>query len=112
MAELISSCHIVALPSYYREGLPKFLVEAAACGRAVVTTNLPGCRDAIVPNETGLLCEPRDAEDLATKILQLVTDHQLRVRLGRAGRRLAEQKYDLEKIVKQHLEIYERALQA
>ena len=60
MAQVLADAHVVALPSY-REGLPKVLVEAAACGRPVVTTDVPGCRDAIVPGVTGLLVPPRDA---------------------------------------------------
>ena len=55
MPQVIASAHIVVLPSYYGEGLPKVLIEAAACGRAVVTTDHPGCRDAIEADVTGLL---------------------------------------------------------
>ena len=64
MPQVIASAHIVVLPSYYGEGLPKVLIEAAACGRAVVTTDHPGCRDAIEADVTGLLVPVRDAEAL------------------------------------------------
>ncbi|MFU1952275.1 glycosyltransferase family 4 protein, partial [Bordetella avium] len=71
IAELYAASHIAVLPSY-REGLPKSLIEAAACARAVVTTDVPGCRDAIDPDQTGLLVPPHDAPALAAAIARLV----------------------------------------
>ncbi|WP_280570253.1 glycosyltransferase family 4 protein [Chromohalobacter sp. 296-RDG] len=103
--------HMVALPSYYGEGLPKSLVEAAACGRAVITTDMPGCRDAIEPGVTGLLVPPRNAMALADAIQQLAEDPDKRQAMGRAGRGLAEREFDIERIVGQHLAIY-RELEA
>lgn len=97
--------NVVCLPSY-REGLPKSLVEAAACGRAVVTTDVPGCRDAIIPRESGVLVPPRDAEALANAIQALLTDPERRRGMGRAGRALAEKEFAIEKIVAAHLAIY------
>lgn len=98
--------HIVCLPSY-REGLPKSLVEAAACGRAVVTTDVPGCRDAIEPGKSGMLVPARDAAALADAI-QYVAEHpDTRRAMGVAGRRLAEREFAIDKIVAQHLAIYE-----
>jgi len=105
IAELFASSHIVVLPSY-REGLPKVLVEAAACGRAVVTTDVPGCRDAIEPNVTGLLVPVRDSVALADAIQRLIDDPALRQQMGRAGRELAEREFAIEKVVQQHLDIY------
>ncbi len=109
IADVFTSSNIIVLPSY-REGLPKVLVEAAACGRAVVTTDVPGCRDAIELNVTGLLCKVKDSNDLAEKIEHLVMDSTLRKQIGNAGRRLAEQEFDVRKIVQQHLKIYEQEL--
>ena len=109
IATLFSQAHIVVLPSY-REGLPKVLVEAAACARAVITTDSPGCRDAIEPDVTGLLVPPRDVPALATAIRHLVEDAALRQSMGAAGRRLAERDYGIEGIVESHLQIY-RSLQ-
>ena len=106
ISELFSKAHIVTLPSYYGEGLPKVLVEAAASGRAVVTTNHPGCRDAIEPNVTGLLVPVRDARGLATAIRQLIEDKGLRQQMGKEGRCLAEKEFSIEKIVQAHLDIY------
>lgn len=107
-AELRKS-DIVALPSH-GEGFPKTLIDAAAAGRAVVTTDLPGCRDAIIPGETGLLVEPHSAEDLAAKIAVLVEDTDLRRRMGAAGRKLAEQRYRIQDVVERHIGLYHAAL--
>lgn len=106
IAEQYARAHIVCLPSY-REGLPKSLVEAAACGRAVVTTNVPGCRDAITPNKTGLLVPVRDPVALADAIQKLIENTELRREMGEAGRVLAEKEFSIEKIVAEHLKIYD-----
>jgi glycosyltransferase involved in cell wall biosynthesis len=111
IAGVFARAHVVALPSY-REGLPKVLIEAAACGRAVVTTDVPGCRDAIEPNVTGLLVPPRDAVALAGAIERLVLDAELRERMGRAGRQLAERKFGIERVVSAHLEVYRELMEA
>lgn len=105
IAELFAQANIVVLPSY-REGLPRVLVEAAACARAVVTTDVPGCRDAITANETGLLVPVRDSKSLADALQQLIEDADLRKQMGLAGRKLAEDAFAIEKIVEQHMEVY------
>jgi glycosyltransferase involved in cell wall biosynthesis len=109
MPDVLASAHIVVLPSY-REGLPKALIEAAACGRAVVTTNVPGCRDAIEPGVTGVLVPVRDISALAEAIEHLLTDVAKREAMGLAGRRLAEQEFDVNSVVGQHLSIYQKLL--
>ena len=101
--------HIVCLPSY-REGLPKSLIEAAACGRGVVTTDVPGCRDAIEPDVTGFLVPPKDAVALANAIHKLIENPELRYEMGQNGRRLAEREFTIEKIVDEHLKIYRELL--
>jgi len=111
MAELFSQAHIVVLPSY-REGFPKVLIEAAACGRAVITTDVPGCRDAIIPEETGLLVPPRDAQALADAIDKLLLNPERRKSMGQAGRQLAEKRYSIEQVVTTHLAIYQELLDA
>jgi glycosyltransferase involved in cell wall biosynthesis len=105
IAQVFGRAHVVVLPSY-REGLPKVLIEAAACGRAVVTTDVPGCRDAIEPGVTGLLVPARDAASLASAIERLLLDAGLRDRMGRAGRQLAERKYAIAKVVSAHMDVY------
>jgi glycosyltransferase involved in cell wall biosynthesis len=106
IAQVFAAASVVVLPSY-REGLPKVLIEAAACGRAVVTTDVPGCRDAIEPGHTGLLVPPRDAGALADAIERLVADRELRASLGRMGRALAEREFDVRGVIAAHLAIYQ-----
>ena len=109
IAALYRQSHMVVLPSY-REGLPKSLVEAAACGRAVVTTDVPGCRDAIEPGVTGLLVPARDARALADAAIRLANDPYVRKNMGLAGRRLAEREFDIARIVQAHLDLYRQLL--
>lgn len=104
--KLYARSHIICLPSY-REGLPKALIEAAAAKRAVITTDVPGCRDAIIPNITGLLVPVRNSEALANAIQYLIENSEKRQSMGRAGRELAEKDYAIENIVDAHLRIYE-----
>jgi glycosyltransferase involved in cell wall biosynthesis len=108
---LYAKAHIVTLPSYYGEGLPKSLIEAAACGRAVVTTDMPGCRDAIEPGVSGLLVKPRDAVALADALERLIRDAALRQAMGKAGRALAEREFGIEKVVATHMQIYRELLE-
>lgn len=109
IAEQYQAAHIVCLPSY-REGLPKGLVEAAACGRAVITTDVPGCRDAIEPGETGILVPVKNSRALADAIQHLIENPERRLSMGKAGRRLAEQAFSIDYIVDQHLAIYKELL--
>ncbi len=109
---VFSQASIVVLPSYYREGLPKVLIEAAACGRAVVTTDMPGCRDAIEPEVTGLLVPPRDPVALADAIQRLLLDADLREQMARSARQLAEREFSVEKVVSTHLSIYRELMEA
>lgn len=109
IAALYQNAHIAVLPSY-REGLPRSLVEAAACGRAVVTTDVPGCRDAIEPGVTGLLVPVRNARALGEAVVTLAADAGRRKAMGAAGRRLAEQEFDIGKVVQAHLAIYRQLL--
>lgn len=107
IAKLFTDANLITLPSY-REGLPKVLVEAAACGRAVVTTDVPGCRDAIDPDVTGLLVPMGNALALADGLQLLIDNSVLRQSMGAAGRALAESEFDLRKVVQQHLDIYSK----
>ena len=101
--------HIICLPSY-REGLPKTLIEAAAASRAVVTTDVPGCRDAIIPNSTGLLVPVKNSKKLADALQWLIEHPIERINMGKAGRKLAEKEFQIEKIVKNHLKIYQELI--
>lgn len=106
VAGLFSRSNIVCLPSY-REGLPKVLIEAASCGRAVVTTDVPGCRDAITKDVTGLLVPVRDAAALSEAIECLLKNPMKRHEMATAGRLLAETQFDIKTVVQKHLEIYQ-----
>ena len=107
IADVFSLTNLVVLPSY-REGFPKVLIEAAACGRAIITTDVPGCRHAIKPNVTGLLVPVRDAKALADAIERLLKDADLRKSMGSAGRELAQQEYGINKVVEAHINIYQQ----
>jgi glycosyltransferase involved in cell wall biosynthesis len=107
--DLFANSNIVVLPSY-REGLPKVLIEAAACGRAVVTTDVPGCRDAIQPETTGRLVLVRNAMALADAIQSLIEDPVRRKKMGAEGRAMAEREYAIDKVVDAHLAIYRELL--
>ncbi|MBI5436566.1 MAG: glycosyltransferase family 4 protein [Nitrosomonadales bacterium] len=111
MANVLSAAHIVVLPSY-REGLPKVLLEAAAVGRAVVTTDVPGCRDAIDPEVTGILVPSRDAQALAIAIEGLLKNSQRCTAMGVAGRTLAEREFDIQQVIAKHMYLYQQLMTA
>lgn len=97
--------HIVCLPSY-REGVPRVLIEAAACRRPLVTTDTPGCREIVKDGVNGLLVPPRDALALADALRQLISNPQLRQEMGARGRRIVEEEYSAEKVVAETLAVY------
>lgn len=109
MEKTLLNATIVTLPSY-REGYPKILIEAAACGRAIVTTNVPGCRDAIESNVTGLLTPARDAVLLAESISILLDNKKKCEKMGINGRKRAEELFDIRMIVDSHIKIYSNLL--
>lgn len=105
MPKVFSESHIVCLPSY-REGLPKVLIEAAACGRPIITTDVPGCREVVRDGENGLLVPIRAAAALATALRKLIEDPELRRRMGKKGRELAVTEFSVETVVNETLAIY------
>ena len=108
--ELWRHSHIAVLPSYYREGIPRSLLEAAASGRAIVTTDMPGCREIVRNGYNGLLVPPRDPVAIADALEQLLDDAELRQRMGRAGRELVENEFAEEHVVAQTLSVYRKLL--
>ncbi|UHQ18591.1 glycosyltransferase family 4 protein [Lysobacter sp. KIS68-7] len=111
MPALMRSMDVIALPSYYREGVPKSLIEAAACGLAVVTTNLPGCREVVSEHGVdGLHVEPRCARSLAEHIAQLDDDRALVRRLGDCARRKAMEHFDEQMVIRRTIEVYDELL--
>ncbi len=105
MHEILKKSTLVVLPSY-REGLPKVLCEAAAIGRPIITTDVPGCRDAIIENQTGLLIPVKNSRILAKEIKNLLLDRSKMEYFGLNGRKLAKDKFDLKNIVAEHLRLY------
>lgn len=106
MAKIYKECDIVCLPSY-REGMPKTLLEAAAAGRAVVTTDTVGCNEAIIDNVTGFLVPVKNFAKLAEAIEKLINDKDLRISFGKNGRLMAQEKYSISSVVDKTYDIYE-----
>jgi len=107
--EILQQSTIACLPSY-REGMPKFLLEAASAGLPIVTTDVPGCREIVIDGENGFLVPPRNPEALADAIEKLLNDKTLRRELGRKGRALVEREFGIDKIVGETISLYQRML--
>ena len=109
MASVFAQASIACLPSY-REGMPKSLLEAAAAGCAVVTTDVVGCREAVLDGQTGDLVPARDSVALARTLLALIEDPQRRAGYACAGRRLAASRFGLDAVVDRTLSIYQELM--
>jgi len=105
MASVLARANIVVLPAY-REGLPKVLLEAAACARAIVTTDVPGCREIVRSGVNGLLVPARDSRALADAIATLLQSRELSEGFGRAGRAIAVTEFAEEIVVQKTLALY------
>jgi glycosyltransferase involved in cell wall biosynthesis len=112
MPAVFAGSHIVCLPTYYGEGVPKVLIEAAACGRPIVATDIGGCREIVKHGENGLLVPPRDPVALAEALGILIRDPALRARMGHRGRQIAERDFSVEKVVRETLAVYRGLLAA
>jgi glycosyltransferase involved in cell wall biosynthesis len=110
MPATLAKASIVCLPSYYREGLPTILLEASACGRPVVTTDWPGCRDAVRNGASGLLVREGDAASLSDALQKLITNPYLCSEMGTAGRLMVEELFSSEKVLAQISAVYRKAL--
>jgi glycosyltransferase involved in cell wall biosynthesis len=110
MPTVFSESHIICLPSYYGEGVPKVLIEAAASGRPIVTTNTPGCREIVRHNENGFLVPPRDSKSLADAIKRLIENPELRAKMGKRGCEIAVAEFSEEIVVKQTMAVYGKFL--
>jgi len=105
-----AQCHIAVLASRGGEGLPKSLLEAAALGRPMIATDVPGCREITLHGETGLLVPPGAAAPLADAIVTLARDAEMRRRMGRAARALAVERFSAEDIGRQTVDVYRSLL--
>ena len=111
VAEILKQCHIVCLPSY-REGFGKVFVEAGASQRAVVATNVPGCREAVEDGRNGLLVEPKNVGALTAALICLLEDDQLRLKMAAEGRNRAENEFSSATINKQTIAVYQQVLES
>lgn len=112
MPKVYAQAHIVCLPSY-REGLPQVLLEAAACGRPIVTTDVTGCRDTVMRNgENGVLVPVRDASALASALAKLIEDPDLRRRMGEHGRAYVVGEFSQERIISETLAVYQEEMKS
>jgi glycosyltransferase involved in cell wall biosynthesis len=109
MPEVLRQATVVCLPSY-REGMPKALMEAAAIGRAIVTTDVPGCRDAVANGQIGRLVPVKNALALATAVGELLEDHLARHRLAEAAGRFALENFSDTSVLQKHLQLYDSLL--
>jgi glycosyltransferase involved in cell wall biosynthesis len=103
--KIYEQSNIVCLPSY-REGLPKSLIEAAACGRAIIATDVPGCREIVIDGYNGLLVPKKNAQLLAEAIIKLIKNNSLRNNMGENGVKLFKDNFTIELIVSKHIELY------
>ncbi len=109
MSAVFAQAHVVCLPSY-REGLPKVLIEGAACGRPIVATDVAGCREIVHDEHNGLLVRPRDAVALADALRRLIENPSDRQRMGLRGREIVMTEFSLAKVIGDTLAVYRELL--
>jgi glycosyltransferase involved in cell wall biosynthesis len=112
MDNVLKSANLICLPSHGGEGVPKVLIEAAASGRAIIATEVPGCRDIVRDGVNGLLVPPRNAAALAQAIEKLLNDPELRCQMANHGRQIAVREFSEEVVVQATLEMYSRLLES
>ncbi|PKN94150.1 MAG: glycosyltransferase family 1 protein [Chloroflexi bacterium HGW-Chloroflexi-6] len=108
MAQVYQQAHIVCLPTSYGEGIPRSLIEASAHARPIIATDMPGCREIVQPGVNGLLIPPNNPKALAAAVLLLIDNPQTMQKMGLAGQDQVRQKFSIEKILEQNMEIYQR----
>ncbi len=106
MPGLLANAALIVYPSYYGEGIPRVLLEAAAMGRAIITTDHPGCREAVTHLDNGLLVPVKDSEATADAIEKLLSYKGLRTKMGQRSRARAEEEFDIRIIAKETLKVY------
>ncbi len=105
--DLLKQSDIMAFPSYYREGVPKSLIEASAIGRPIVTCESTGCRDVVDEGVNGFKVPQQDVSQLASRLRELILSPELRRKMGQASRRKAEKEFSIDKVIDTHLKIYD-----
>ena len=109
--ELLKQSHIMAFPSWYREGLPKSVIEAEAIGRPVVTTDSVGCRDTVIDGKNGYMIPIKDSDALAAALKKLIDNPELRQTMGKNAREFAVSRFDIKDVVKVHLDVYKNIME-
>lgn len=104
--DLLKQSHIMAFPSWYREGLPKSVIEAEAIGRPVVTTDSVGCRDTVIDGKNGFIIPIKDSDALANALKKLIDNPELRQTMGKNAREFAANRFDIKDVVQIHLDLY------
>ncbi|MEM2129721.1 MAG: glycosyltransferase family 4 protein [Candidatus Bathyarchaeia archaeon] len=112
MPTVLKQATIVTLPSYYPEGVPKVLLEAAATARAIITTDTPGCREIVKHNVSGLLIPPRNSKALADAICFALVNPDSRRRWGQTARKIVENEFRDDIIISQTLDVYRRLIKS
>ena len=110
MEDVFAQASIVCLPSFYREGVPKALIEAAACVRPIVASDVPSCREVVRSGENGLLVPIRDARALAKALLDLLESPATRIEMGKRSREIAEKEFATELVISQTLALYQKCI--
>ena len=109
MTQIYQQVQCIVHPSYYAEGMSNVLLEAASCGRAIITTDRPGCRETLDDKESGFLVKQNDPEDLTDKIRQFISlDYEQRKEMGRKGREKVEKEFDRNIVIEQYLKELEK----
>ena len=105
---MIEESHVIVLPSYYGEGVPKILIEACSIGRPIISTNMPGCEEAIINGKNGVLVNPKNPKSLAKAMEKLILNKNNFNQMGKCSREVAISKFDINLVIKKHMEIYNK----
>ena len=103
--DLYKKIHVAILPSY-REGLPKGLLEAAACRKPIITTDVTGCRDVVIDGKNGILVNPKNSDELFLAMKKMVQNKKIRLAMGKEGRNFIKKNFLLENTVKNLIHLY------
>jgi len=108
MKRIFQKTSIFCLPSYYGEGIPKVLLEAAASGLPIITSDHPGCREAIIHGRSGFLVKTKNPNSIVTEIEKLISNKDLIRKFGKSSAKLAKEKFSIETVINKHLKIYNK----
>ncbi len=110
--DILALSDVFVLPSYYREGIPRVLLEACAVGLPIVTTDMPGCRDVVQQNANGFVVPPRDDRALVAAIERLLANPRLRREMGAAASEFVREHFDLDTVAAAYMALYAAGLES